>query len=80
MQSVLVHPHGESTTVFNFGDQNTFIKDCSVLNKMLNHPKVKDRKIVVISIIGSYRGGKSFFIDYCLRYLYSKVNSIFLKT
>lgn len=37
---------------------------------------MKDRKVVVVSIVGAFRKGKSFFLDYCLRFLYGNYKSI----
>lgn len=48
--------------------------DYKSLDKLFLHPDVKDRKIVAVSIAGSYRKGKSFFLGYCLRFLYSNVS------
>lgn len=44
------------------------------LDRIFSHRDVKNRKIVVFSIIGAYRKGKSFFLNYCLRYLYANVS------
>lgn len=46
-----------------------------VIGNILLHDKVKNRKIVVLSIIGEYRKGKSFFLGYCLRFLYANVST-----
>ena len=48
--------------------------DKGALEGLLLHPDVKDRKIVILSIVGAFRRGKSFFLDYCLRYLYANVS------
>jgi atlastin len=68
------HPHGKSVNVLKFGEANKVIVDDAALNKMLLHPDVKNRKVVVFSIIGAFRKGKSFFLDYCLRFLYANVS------
>ncbi|CAG9812176.1 unnamed protein product [Chironomus riparius] len=70
------HPYGKSENVLGFGeDSKVFIKE-EPLKDMFLHPDVKHRKIVAFSIIGAYRKGKSFFLDYCLRYLYAHYPSI----
>ncbi|XP_070497343.1 uncharacterized protein [Chironomus tepperi] len=70
------HAHGNSENVLGFTkDNKVFIND-EPLKKMFLHPDVKNRKIVAFSIIGAYRKGKSFFLDYCLRYLYAHYPSI----
>ena len=61
-------------TALKFSNENNAILNLTEINKMLNHSKVKDRKIVVFSIVGGFRKGKSFFLDYCLRYLYANVS------
>jgi atlastin len=48
--------------------------DKSALEALLLHSDVKNRKIVFVSIVGAFRRGKSFFLDYCLRYLYANVS------
>lgn len=45
-----------------------------VLRKIFLNPIVKNRKIVVLSIAGISRKGKSFFLDYCLRFMYATVS------
>ena len=68
------HPFGHSVNVLKFGDDNQVIVDNTELDKMFLHPDVKNRKVVVFSIIGAFRRGKSFFLDYCLRFLYANVS------
>ena len=59
--------------MLKFSDDDKIIIQNEELKQMLQHPKVRFRKIVPFSIIGAYRKGKSFFLDYCLRYLYANV-------
>lgn len=48
--------------------------DKGALEALLLHPEVKDRNIVLLSIVGAFRRGKSYLLDYCLRYLYANVS------
>ena len=50
--------------------------DFSDLEKILMHKNVKNRKVAVISIIGAFRKGKSFLLDYFLRFMYANVSLI----
>jgi hypothetical protein len=68
------HPHGKSVKVMSEGDPKTLKVDYEFLDKVLLHPEVKDRSIVMFSIVGALREGKSFFLDYCLRFLYAHVS------
>jgi Guanylate-binding protein, N-terminal domain len=43
------------------------------ISSVLMHPEVRNRKIVAISIVGALRKGKSFFMNYCLRFMYANV-------
>jgi hypothetical protein len=43
------------------------------LKHILKHPEVKDRNVSVVSIVGSFRKGKSFLLNWLLRYMYSHV-------
>lgn len=66
--------HGDTAHVLKFGENNEVIVDSNVLDEIFSHRDVKDRKVVVFSMIGAFRTGKSFFLDYCLRYLYANVD------
>lgn len=72
-QSKHAHPHGCSVDILSLSKG----VNSATLEKLFNHPEVRDRKIVIMSIIGPFRKGKSFFLDYCLRYLYSHVSKYF---
>lgn len=74
MSSEHTHPFGKPVNVLKFGEGNKVIIDNAELDKMFLHPDVKNRKVVVFSIIGAFRRGKSFFLDYCLRFLYANVS------
>lgn len=76
MTSSHVHPFGNPVNVLKFGEGNKVIIDDPELEKMFLHADVKNRKVVVFSIIGAFRRGKSFFLDYCLRFLYATYPSI----
>ena len=73
------HPHGESKQILSMIDINgtkQYITETFNIEEIFLHPEVRDRKIVVLSVIGAYRKGKSFFLDYCLRFLYANVSKI----
>jgi Guanylate-binding protein, N-terminal domain len=57
------------------GDGGLKIED-SFLDKLFLDPAVKDRKPVIISILGDFRKGKSFLLDYFLRFLYANVSFV----
>lgn len=65
-----VHPYGCSKHVFTFTTKGDVEIYTDPLKEMLNHPDVKNRRVVAFSLIGAYRQGKSFLLNYCLRYLY----------
>ena len=76
MCTINCHQYGQSKTVVSFSDDTGVIVNQNVMNTFL-HPEIAERKIVLYTVVGVYRKGKSFFLDYCLRYLYGNVRIFF---
>ncbi|XP_070501427.1 atlastin-1-like [Chironomus tepperi] len=70
------HQYGKSINILRFSESKEVIVDNKELEKIFGHPEIQDRKVVILSLIGAFRGGKSFFLDYCLRFLYAHFPSI----
>lgn len=56
-------------------DDHTFELDEAALNRILLAKDLRDREIVAISVAGAFRKGKSFLMDFMLRYMYNQVQS-----
>jgi len=50
--------------------------DVTALQRVLLDPRVRDRHVAVLSIAGVQRLGKSFILNYLIRYLQSEVYSL----
>lgn len=59
--------------VVEAGEDHTFILNEDALTEILLQDSIKDRSVVVISVAGAFRKGKSFLLDFFLRFMYSKV-------
>jgi hypothetical protein len=64
---------GRQVPVVNFEVNKATIYDGDI-SQILLQREMKNRKIVSLSIVGAFRKGKSFLLDYMLRYLYATVS------
>lgn len=64
--------------VLDSGD-HSFTLDNEALARILMKNEVKNRDLVILSVAGAFRKGKSFMLDFFLRYLYSRVSVIVTK-
>ncbi|XP_028815848.1 atlastin-3-like [Denticeps clupeoides] len=49
---------------------HSFSLDTEALGRILLAPEVRDKHVVVLSVAGAFRKGKSFLLDFMLRYMY----------
>lgn len=54
-------------------DEHSFELDAAALEKILLQDHVKDLNVVVVSVAGAFRKGKSFLLDFMLRFMHRKV-------
>lgn len=66
---------GEAVTIVTAEDHTFELRE-DVLNSVLMKNDIKDKKIVVVSVAGAFRKGKSFLLNFMLRYLESQVNML----
>uniref|UniRef100_A0A3B3DZM2 Atlastin-1 n=1 Tax=Oryzias melastigma TaxID=30732 RepID=A0A3B3DZM2_ORYME len=52
-------------------DDHTFELDEAALSRILLAEEVQDREVVAISVAGAFRKGKSFLMDFMLRFMYN---------
>lgn len=57
-------------------DDHNFELDEEALEKILLQEHIKDLNIVVVSVAGAFRKGKSFLLDFMLRYMYNRVSNL----
>ncbi|XP_032396858.1 atlastin-2 isoform X2 [Etheostoma spectabile] len=56
-------------------DEHSFELDAAALERILLQDHIKDLNVVVVSVAGAFRKGKSFLLDFMLRYMHSQVGS-----
>ncbi len=56
-------------------DDHKFELDAAALEKILMQEHVKDLDVVVVSVAGAFRKGKSFLLDFMLRYMHNQVTT-----
>lgn len=55
-------------------EDHSFDLDTEALEKVLLAPEVRDKHVVVLSVAGAFRKGKSFLLDFMLRYMRRRVS------
>lgn len=60
---------GRPLQIVDITKEHKFILNEENLQVVLNHPKARMRKVCVVSVAGAFRKGKSFLLDFFLRYL-----------
>uniref|UniRef100_A0A8B9LFT5 Atlastin GTPase 2 n=1 Tax=Astyanax mexicanus TaxID=7994 RepID=A0A8B9LFT5_ASTMX len=56
-------------------EDHMFELDASALEKILMQEHVRDLNVVVVSVAGAFRKGKSFLLDFMLRYMHNHQSS-----
>uniref|UniRef100_A0A3P9M633 Atlastin GTPase 2 n=1 Tax=Oryzias latipes TaxID=8090 RepID=A0A3P9M633_ORYLA len=59
-------------------EEHSFELDAAALEKILLQDHVKDLNVVVVSVAGAFRKGKSFLLDFMLRYMHSQSNECWM--
>ncbi|XP_030022153.1 atlastin isoform X2 [Manduca sexta] len=62
---------GHGVQIVNLTSNHTYQLNEEALKKILLREDVKDLPVVLVSVAGAYRGGKSFLLNFFLRYLTS---------
>lgn len=56
-------------------DNHSFTLNTEALAQILLAPEVREKNVVVLSVAGAFRKGKSFLLDFMIRYMHRKVRS-----
>lgn len=72
---VLVENSAEPVKIITFVN-HTFQLELNDFKQILEAENIKDRHVTILSIAGAYRQGKSFLLNFFLRYLNAKVNKL----
>lgn len=70
----IVNETGKPVNVMKSNEHSELKVYKEALKDLFLHPAVKDRKPVIVSIVGDFRKGTSFLLDYFLRFMYSNVS------
>ena len=56
-------------------ETGNFELDEEALEEVLLNPRIADKYVCVLAVAGAFRKGKSFLLDFLLRYMSSQVSS-----
>lgn len=59
-------------------EDHSFGLNTNALEQILLDPEIRDMEVVVLSVAGAFRKGKSFILDFMLRYMHRKVSHLHL--
>lgn len=66
--------NGRAIQIVKPTDDHKFILKIDALETILNAESIRDRYVVVVSIAGALRQGKSFLLNFYLQYLNAQVS------
>lgn len=69
------HSHGNPHEILTISVNGEINADFDQFKSIFGHQSVENRQIVVLSITGTPKKGKSFVLNYFLRYLYAHVSN-----
>lgn len=67
-------PVGKPIPIVLAEENHQFVLDEEALEDILLKDDIKDRNVIVVSVAGAFRKGKSFLLDFFLRYMKATVN------
>ena len=65
---------GQPVQIVSTTEDHSFELQEDILEKILLDERVCNKKVCVVSVAGAFRKGKSFLLDFLLRYLNAQVN------
>ena len=66
-------PGGQPVQIVAATDDHSFELNEELLEKILLENRVCNKKVCIVSVAGAFRKGKSFLLDFLLRYLNAQV-------
>lgn len=69
-------PQPRSIQIIRPDNQKFELNSLDEVKRIFESDKLKDHDLVVVSIAGDYRKGKSFLLNYFLRYLNAQVRML----
>ena len=66
-------PKARPVCILKTKDDHTFELDEEALEGILLQPEIKNRKVAVVCVAGAFRKGKSFLLNFFIRYLDGQV-------